>query len=234
MPILEGSQGAGKSSALAILGSEWFGECHEDFGSKDFVLSLASKWIVEIAEMHAFKKADVDRLKGIITTATDRIRRPYGRETEAVPRQSVFVGTTNRDDWHCDDTGGRRFWPVRCGHINLEWLRNNREQLFAEAVARFKADEPWWEVPGQAAAEHIHNRRPADPWEAEVSKHLATRSEVSIEEILGSALNVDIHQQQPRDSKRVASILRALGWDNPVKKENGKTRRVWVKKEPLS
>jgi putative DNA primase/helicase len=234
MPILEGSQGAGKSSALAILGSEWFGECHEDFGSKDFVLSLASKWIVEIAEMHAFKKADVDRLKGIITTATDRIRRPYGRETEAVPRQSVFVGTTNRDDWHCDDTGGRRFWPVRCGHINLEWLRNNREQLFAEAVARFKADEPWWEVPVQAAAEHIHNRRPADPWEVEVSKHLATRSEVSIEEILGSALNVDTHQQQPRDSKRVASILRALGWHNPLKKENGKTRRVWVKKEPLS
>ena len=212
MPVFEGGQGIGKSTALAILGGDWFGEMHEDFGSKDFVLSLKSKWLIEVAEMHAFGKTDVDRLKGILSTRVDRIRRPYGRTTEEHPRQSVFAGTTNRDDWQQDDTGARRFWPIRCGTIDLDWLRDNRDQLFAEAVARYQAGVDWWSVPTAAAAVEADRRRIEDPWGAVISAWLTPGREYSNTQILEGALGVEKKDFTDRNAKRVARVMRLLGW----------------------
>ena len=227
MPVFEGSQGAGKSSALAILGGEWFGECHEDFGSKDFVLSLKGRWLIEVAEMHAFRRADVDRLKGIMSTRIDRVRLPYGRVTEEHPRQSVFAGTTNRDDWQADDTGARRFWPVRCGFLNPDWLRENREQLFAEAVARFKAGEDWWSVPVLQASTEADERRPEDPWEEIIGSYMEPQRTYSAREILGGPLQIDIKDQSNAAAKRVGVILRRLGWSSYVARADGSTVKRW-------
>jgi predicted P-loop ATPase len=165
MPILEGSQGTGKSSALRVLGGEWFAECHESITTKDFYQVLKGAWLVEISEMHSFDRSEVERIKGIISCAVDRYRAPYGRNAEDHPRQSVFAGTTNRDDWQRDDTGARRFWAVRCGAIDTAWLAVHRDQLFAEAVARFRAGESWWSVPSAEAAAEADERRPRDTWE---------------------------------------------------------------------
>ena len=227
MPVFEGGQGIGKSTAMAILGGEWFGEMHEDFGSKDFVLSLKGKWLVEVAEMHAFGKTDVDRLKGILSTATDRIRRPYGRMTEEHPRQSVFAGTTNRDDWQQDDTGARRFWPVRCGNIDLDWLRENRGQLFAEAVARFQAGEDWWSVPAAQAAAEADRRRIEDPWAASVQAWLVPGQEYSLNEIQFKALGVEPKDYTEQKAKRIARVLRLLGWVQFWKREASGMVRYW-------
>lgn len=228
MPVFEGSQGAGKSSALAILGGEWFGECHEDFGSKDFVLSLKGKWLIEVAEMHSFRRQDVDRLKGIMSTRIDRVRVPYGRMTEEHPRQSVFAGTTNRDDWQADDTGARRFWPVRCGFLNLDWLRDNREQLFAEAVTRFKAGESWWDIPAEVAADHADERRPEDPWESVLAKYLETDKTYTSRGLLADPLEIDLQDQTPAASARVSRILRQLGWASRTVREQGAIVRRWA------
>lgn len=227
MPVFEGSQGAGKSSALAILGGDWFGECHEDFGSKDFVLSLKGRWLIEVAEMHAFRRADVDRLKGIMSTRIDRVRLPYGRVTEEHPRQSVFAGTTNRDDWQADDTGARRFWAVRCGFLNPDWLRENREQLFAEAVARFKAGEDWWSVPVVQASTEADERRPEDPWEEIIGSYMEPQRTYSAREILGGPLQIDIKDQSNAAAKRVGVILRRLGWSSYVARADGSTVKRW-------
>lgn len=230
MPVFEGSQGAGKSSALAILGGDWFGECHEDFGSKDFVLSLKGCWLIEVAEMHAFRRADVDRLKGIMSTRIDRVRLPYGRVTEEHPRQSVFAGTTNRDDWQADDTGARRFWPVRCGFLAHDWLRDNREQLFAEAVARFRAGEDWWTVPKLQASDAADERRPEDPWEEVIAGYIDETRTYSARELLATPLNIDIENQSNAAAKRVGAILRRLGWAKYVSHGSTATKR-W-RREP--
>ena len=229
MPVFEGSQGAGKSSALAILGGDWFGECHEDFGSKDFVLSLKGRWLIEVAEMHAFRRADVDRLKGIMSTRIDRVRVPYGRLTEEHPRQSVFAGTTNRDDWQADDTGARRFWPVRCGFLSSEWLIENREQLFAEAVFRFETGEDWWDVPKVQAKTEADERRPEDPWEEVLAQFVMDHRTYSARELLAEPLKIDLEQQSVASTKRVGVILRRLGWSNYVARVGDTTVKRWRK-----
>lgn len=227
MPVFEGGQGIGKSSALATIGGEYFGECHEDIGSKDFVLGLRGKLLVEIAEMHAFGKADVNKLKGIITAQVDRIRPPYGRSTQDFPRGVVFAGTTNRDDWQQDDTGGRRFWPVWCSVINLSWLRDNREQLFAEAVARFKAGESWWCVPTAAAAEEADRRRPEDPWSDVLREYMDTGRTYSTRALLRDALDIEPKDYSPRLAARLAALLKVQGWiSGNVRTLQGKAR-LW-------
>ena len=138
MPVLEGSQGTFKSTGLPILGGKWFAEVHQSIDSKDFYLALSGKLLLEISEMHSFSKAEVERLKGVMSCQVDRYRAPYERRAADHPRRCVFAGTTNRDDWNRDETGARRFWPVVCGHIDLDWLTGHRDQLLAEAVYKFK------------------------------------------------------------------------------------------------
>ena len=227
MPVFEGGQGIGKSTALAIIGGEWFGECHEDIGSKDFVLGLRGKLLVEIAEMHAFGKADVNKLKGIMSAQVDRIRPPYGRSTQDFPRGVVFAGTTNRDDWQADDTGARRFWPIWCGCIDLAWLRENRGQLFAEAVARFQAGEGWWSVPAAVAAEEADRRRPEDPWADVLREHMDTGRTYLTKTLLKDAFDIEAKDYSPRLATRLAALLKAQGWiQGNIRTATGKTR-LW-------
>lgn len=230
MPVFEGKQGLRKSSALRAIGGKWFTECHENILDKDFYGVLQGKMIVEIAEMHAFSKADVNRIKGIISNQVDRYRESYGRRSADHPRQSVFAGTTNSDDWNRDETGARRFWPVSCTAIDLQYIHDNRTQLFAEAVARKVGGEAWWDVPEEDAKRHQDDRRPEDSWESAITEHLKYESIANVDEILRVALHIETGRQTPSDQSRCAKVLSALGWERKkVMGENKKQKRAWVR-----
>lgn len=164
MPVFEGGQGLGKSTALRVLGGKWFAEATQSPTDKDFYLNLTGKMLVEIGEMDAFSRAEINKVKQVMSCETDRYRAPYERRATDHPRRSAFAGTTNRDDWNKDETGARRFWPVACTEVNLSFLATNRDQLFAEAVHRFKAGEPWWDVPADLATAEQDLRRADDEW----------------------------------------------------------------------
>jgi putative DNA primase/helicase len=89
-------------------------------------------------------RGEVEKVKAFITRSTDRFRPSYGRRVIEVPRQAVFFGSTNALEYLKDETGGRRFWPVRCGRIDHDAIARDRDQLWAEAVALYNAGEPWW------------------------------------------------------------------------------------------
>lgn len=228
VPVLEGWQGAGKSTALRILGGAWFTECHESVTSKDFYGVLQGHMLVEISEMHSFTRAEVERIKGIISCQVDRYRKAYGRNTENHPRQTVLVCTTNRDDWQRDDTGARRFWPVRCGQVDHEWLRANREQIFAEAVYMYSNGRPWWDVPVDKQQEEVEARRDADSWESVIVPWLIGQTRVSTYEILLDCLKIDVGRHDAIVQKRIGRIMRALGWVQHVVKIAGRNHRMWV------
>ena len=146
MLVLESpEQGIGKSTFGRILaGDDWFNDDIAAVDGKDAIEALQGAWIVEMAELHTLSKAEVEKTKAFISRQTDKMRPAYGRRVRLFPRQTVFIGTTNEEVYLKDATGNRRFWPVLCHVRRMDEGRLNaeREQLFAEAVARYDSGEP--------------------------------------------------------------------------------------------
>lgn len=140
--ILEGEQGKGKSSVARVLSWHWFADTDLDLSNKDALLALPGNWVYEIAEMGSLMRAEERKQKSFLSRQDDEYRPPYGSRMIKVPRQNVFIGTTNEEEYLKDATGGRRFWPVMVGDvIDLDGLTAVRELLYAEALADFDAGE---------------------------------------------------------------------------------------------
>lgn len=228
MIVLEGAQGLRKSTALAVVGGKWFAEAHESVTSKDFYITLQGKLLVEIGEMDAFSRAETTKVKQVISCASDRYRAPYGRVARDWPRQGVFAATTNKDDWNRDETGARRFWPVRCAEVNLEALRGSRDQYFAEAVALFKQGASWWEMPADATRAEQEDRRQHDEWEGRIADYVQPRDEVTVGAVL-EKLNVPVEKWDKSLQMRVASVLRTMGWKRVTAWDGEKAVKRWLK-----
>lgn len=135
MPIFEGPQGWGKSTLAKILGGDYFADTGLMLGEKDSYQNLQGVLVYEWGELDSLNKADVQKVKLFIASQKDRFRASFDRRPRDYPRQVVFVGTTNEDHYLTDPTGNRRFWPVRVTKpVDVAWLREVRDQLFAEAL----------------------------------------------------------------------------------------------------
>jgi predicted P-loop ATPase len=265
MLILEGPQGARKSTALKVLaGEDWFTDELPELGSKDAAIHMQGIWIVEIAELDAIGRAEVSRIKAFLTRTTDRFRPPYGRYTVEVPRQCIFAGTVNPDTYLRDETGNRRFWPLRCGTIDIAALARDREQLWAEAAERFRAGAIWWiddaELLATARSEQ-EARYQGDAWDARIDRWLThdARSvnrghagypdwqdeeferpeplrDVSVGEILEGALRIEPANWTKSDQMRVGAWLRSRHWER-YRRRTSETREWRFRKlgiEPLN
>jgi hypothetical protein len=213
--ILEGPQGIRKSTALRTLAGEYFTDELADLGSKDAAMQTRGAWIIELSELDSLSHSEVSRIKAFMSRTTDRFRPPYGMRLVESPRQCVFAGTVNHSTYLRDETGGRRFWPVSCGCIDVETLARDRDQLWAEAKARFEAGSVWWldtvELV-QLASDQQVDRYEGDPWEEVIAPWIETRSSVSISEVLEKCLAKPQAQWTQTDKIRAARCLRAQGW----------------------
>jgi hypothetical protein len=229
--VFEGLQGKKKSTALRILAvrDEWFTDDITDIGSKDAAIQLVGKWIVELSELDAMRRArEVTTVKAWLTRRIDHYRPPYGRRAEDFPRHCVFAATTNKEDWLADDTGGRRFWPVKATKADIEGLLSVRDQLCAEAMfyygenepsylseemeavaseeqeARQEADDDWTDL----IREWILNPRALDPPLDETPAFHSTKDKIFSTEILWHCIGKPKKDWKQEDTRRVNRILR--------------------------
>jgi predicted P-loop ATPase len=215
VPILEGAQDKGKSTAIELLFTPWFSDDLAELGTKDAAMQVRVAWGIEIAELVSMTRSEIERVKAFITRKVDRFRPSYGRRVIEVPRQSVFVGSTNSDAYLKDETGGRRFWPIRCGNIDLTAIDRDRSQFWAEAVVQFNAGTPWWIkdteivslVRDEQAARYVD-----DPWQEPIAQFLRSQNDVSIGEVLSNLL-IERGRWTQSDQNRAARCLKVLGWE---------------------
>jgi len=250
--VLEGEEGLNKSTAIRVLaGDEYFSDQHIlDVKEREVQEQLAGVWIYEIADLAGISRAEVERVKAFASRQVDRARKAYGRVREDVPRRCVFFATTNDKEYLLSQTGNRRFWPIETTHIDIEGLRVDRDQLWAEAVAReaesesIVLDESLW----QDARDEQEERRTKDPWESRLhripevipmSEGAETREHriiwrgrgeecVATADLLTHVLGVPTERQNAAMGKRLAGVMKQLGWD---RKKGGK---VWIDSAPVN
>ena len=219
MLILEGPQDRGKSSAMRILGGEWFADTPFVVGEKDAYQMLRGKLLYEIAELDSFNRAETTKMKAFVSSPVDNYRASYERRNRDWPRQVIFVGTTNQSEYFKDATGNVRYWPIVVGQIDFDTLAGMRDQLFAEAVLAFREGARW-----QPDAEQQRRlfepeqevREINDPWLDLIGEWLdkSTRNTMTVAEVLLECLKVEAGKIDGarQMAMRIGLCMRKLGW----------------------
>jgi putative DNA primase/helicase len=243
MLILEGEQGVKKSTTIEILGGEWYTDARLNFADKDSLLIVQGRWIIEMAELEGMNKAETSETKKFLTQHIDLFRPPYGRKLVKYPRRCVFAGTVNLDAYLKDDSGNRRFWPVRVTAIDADALRRDVDQLWAEAVNLYRAGTPWWVLPDERHlfAEQQEQRFAVDAWEDTIIDYLDGRGEfelqgagtllkrITIPDLMQKALKLDKSRWDRQAQLRVVGVLRRHGW---VRRRETTGSRAWYYERP--
>lgn len=216
-PVAQGAQGKGKSTTWAALfGPEWFSDdLPDDLGDKDAAMALRGVWGLEMAELTQLLATEAEAVKAFLSRATDRYRPPYGRQVIDVPRQGVLVGTTNAQEWLRDATGNRRWWPFDCTACDPHWVRQHRDQLWAEAADREARGEPHWldEEDARDEAQQMQDERMVeDPWAEKVRAYATGLLRVSASQVLQNAIEMPLERQNRAAQMRVTAILTRMGW----------------------
>jgi len=228
--VLQGPEGARKTSLCRLLGGPWYKAITLSFESKDLFTSLRRTWLGELAELDSFARSGQARIKALITTMDDTYRPPYARNEINQPRRSVFIGTTNDPAYLVDPHGARRFFPLKVGYINIEGICGVLAQLFAEARDRYKAGETWWDTPPDVAAIAEERRdiaREADPWEAPIGDWVTKHSgEILMTDIMGSlCLNIPDERRTRAFMTRIGTILHGLGYEKQQRRSSADWRQ---------
>lgn len=226
--VLEGPQGRGKSSALKIMAGG------EDFFTDEIVIGVSYKeqqellqgrWIVELPELAGLNRAEVGRVKQFVSKQFDSARPAFGHGRVDLPRRCIFIGTTNDSQYLRDATGNRRFWPVAVGKIDLKRLKEDMQQLWAEAAeAEREAADPISIHEGlwDAAAERQAERVTGDPWEDVLLTGLPAHTKIVEGElriftqtIFEKVMNIEMRHAHMSAYRRLGDCMRKLGWNGP-------------------
>jgi predicted P-loop ATPase len=199
-------------------------------------MDLHGPWIVEWSELAGLGRTEIESVKALVSRRVDRLRLPYARTTVDLPRRCVMAATTNEEGWATDQSGNRRYWPVPVAACDPHALATARDQLWAEARdALTTANEAWWlsRTETALAAREQAARLPDDPWLDTVdaalsSGRLSRRSSVTQDDI-ADVLDIDLERRHPGTARRIASVMRAIGWPSYRRREDGARCRGWTR-----
>lgn len=232
MLVFEGLQGDGKSTLIEALFFPWHGDTPLPLGDKDAYINIRGCWGYEMAEMDSFNKATVTTAKSFLSSHTDNYRPPFGTKNMKYPRQTVLIGSVNHREYLTDSSGNRRYWPVWGDKINVQWLKDNREQLWAEALLLHKEGKPHWvdnkkepELSKLIQYEQSLREHP-DAFEAKLHAWMYDPSgplqpHYSTLELLQGCFDMDIRSVNKSHEMKLSNAMQKLGWTRERKRVDG-------------
>ncbi|MFY8147725.1 MAG: VapE domain-containing protein [Prochlorococcaceae cyanobacterium] len=237
--LMSEDQGAGKSTFWKVLGGEWFSDSLGDLRDiREDRIQLHSAWIHEWGEIdNVIGKRESETLKRFISCSRDDCRKPYGRGIEKLERSCGLVGTTNRRDFMKDPTGNRRFPVIRISSVHLDWVKANRDRIWASAVAAYRRGERWWYTreEGQLVSDHAHAFSAEDPLrdaiEAWAEDHPTITEAPTVRVLMDLGYGDQLKDQALR--LKVGNAMTALGWRRTESKrryllpDGSKTDKAW-------
>lgn len=231
--VLEGEQGLKKSSAIAALfGEDYTAESVSLFDQHNkMVMQMMGAWCVELAEFVAVIRKDMNAVKGLISMRSDRVVLPYAKMASTHPRRCIFFGTINPDSmgYLTDSTGNRRYWPVTVTKIDIEGILRSRDQLWAEAVHRYRGGERWWLEGDEnkvAASEQVE-RQEEDAWAPILEAKLYGRTAVTTDEAL-TELGIPHERKDKRAQMRAATALGQIGFERVKTRPTPGAKPIWA------
>lgn len=231
MLVFEGLQGDGKSTLIEVLFTPWHGDTPLPLGDKDAYINIRGCWGYELAEMDSFNKAAVSTAKSFLSSHTDKYRPPFGTKSMKYPRQTVLIGSVNHTEYLTDSSGNRRYWPVWANKIDVPWLKDNRQQLWAEALFRYRQGETHWiddkvepELSAMVKYEQALREHP-DAWEALLFVWMDSadcrQDYYSHIEIFQYPLKIDIRVINKSHEMKLSNAMQKLGWLRKRKRVDG-------------
>lgn len=208
----QGPQGIGKTSWVASLVPDPILrdmviklDHHLDPNSKDSILGAISHWIVEIGELDSSFKKDVARLKGVLTSDSDKVRRPYARTESEYPRRTVFFATVNDNNFLVDSTGNTRWWTIPL--VSIKYQHGiDMQQIYAQLSNQYEEGEQWWLNNQEESLLEFHNR-----------DH---RSVSVIREMLVEFLDLDREVNSSDEYMQASQVLKEIGIEYPSNAQN--------------
>jgi predicted P-loop ATPase len=235
MLVLESPQGHEKSKALAILAvkDSWFSDdLPLNADSKKSIEQMRGRWIIEAADMSGMRKATIEHLKAFLARQIDRARMSYDRLPTEMRRQCIIVGTTNDAIYLKDQTGNRRFWPVKVGTIDTEALRRDRDQIWAEAAAREKTggsirlDKTLWD----AAAKEQQQRTVDEPWREQIQDVLGDlQGKLRAADAWMIVGMEDVGRRTQDHNQRLGAVMKDLGFERKSLSFDGRKQKAYAR-----
>jgi predicted P-loop ATPase len=237
--VLEGEQGTRKSSLLRLLCYDNFLDGGIDMKSKDGLMSLFGKWIIEFSELEGMNGKSSDTIKAFLAKQDDKIRLPYGKTEQFFKRTCVFVGTTNKEHYLEDPTGNRRFWPIKISKADLIKLEADRDQIWGEAYQAFRNGEKWWIDEEEDDAKCFRSEQAGRVIHSDIEDHIAEylkekviddgRTLVKLHDIWTECLDGKLNQLDSKKEREIAECLRRMGFKKTKVRHSGTFFRGWVK-----
>lgn len=233
MVILEGEQGTNKSSAIAALfGKDYTNDSTDLFDSEaKLVEATSGKWAIEVAEFAAITKSRYrDKITALLTKTSEKTRLAFKRRDREYKRKFVLIGTINPTDngYLTDTTGNRRYWPVKVNEINLQAIKDDRDQLWAEAVHRYKLGESWWltQQESEIAKVETSQRDEIHPFQERLQNTIHV-DRVTINECF-ELLNLPPAERQIGQARVIAACLKRIGYISKQESVRGARERYWT------
>lgn len=250
VPILRGSQGLRKSSAVMAMvpDEQFFTELDLSGRDDDSSRLMRGKLIAELGELKGLHNREIESVKAFITRRFENWIPKFKEFGTTFPRRLLFIGTTNRKEFLADETGNRRWLPLECAGVDVgegkpkadvAYIEQWRDQLWAEARDRWMAGGVEWREAERLAEREHENFRLTDSWEDVVREWLEDFDDLTGEvngdrylhshEVLVGALRFDPKSIRVGEERRLGTVLTALGYERKVRRVDGRNVKVWVK-----